>query len=159
MRDWVNCRSQRIWRVTFCRRHALYRRVSSRCGRIPGVTFLRRLKFLVAVLAVAVLQAGTPVLAYAKMAKEGGLTQEVCTPSGVKKFVVDAAGNAREVQASGEHGDHCALCTSPGATPLSSLMQFHQSARSTGAIRVGQTCFQSGNAVITPPATGPPSRS
>ena len=120
---------------------------------------LHRLKFLFAVLAVAVLQAGTPVLAYAKMAKEGGLTQEVCTPSGVKKFVVDAAGNAREVQASGEHGDHCALCTSPGATPLSSLMQFHQSARSTGAIRIGATCFQSDSAVTTPPATGPPSRS
>lgn len=124
-----------------------------------SVNSLRRLKFHLAVLAVAVLQAGTPVLAYARMAKEGGLTQEVCTPSGVKKYVIDAAGNSREVEISAQHGETCALCTAVGATPVSSLIQFHQSARSTGAIRVGQTCFLSGNAVTTPPATGPPSRS
>ena len=59
----------------------------------------RRLKLLFAVLAVALLQTGTPVLAYAKMAKEGGLTQEVCTPSGVKRFVIEADGTAREVPA------------------------------------------------------------
>ena len=129
------------------------------CCKLLRVNSLRRFKFLLAVLAVAVLQAGTPVLAYAKMAKEGGLTQEVCTPSGVKKFVVDAAGNAREVEASAQHGEHCALCTSLGTTPVSDLIQLHQSARSSGAIRVGQTCLQSGNAVTTPPATGPPSRS
>ena len=97
---------------------------------------LRRFKFLLAVLAVAVLQAGTPVLAYAKMAMEGGLTQEVCTPSGIKKFVIDAAGNAREAEASTQHGEHCALCTSLGAMPISNLIQLHQSARSTGAIRI-----------------------
>lgn len=120
---------------------------------------LRHLKFLFAVLAVAVLQAGTPVLAYAKMAKEGGLTQEVCTPSGVKRFVIDADGNAREAGASAQHGEHCALCASIGATPVSDLIRLHQSARSSGVIFVGQTCFESGNAVTTPPATGPPSRS
>jgi len=123
------------------------------------VNLFRRLKFLLAVLAVAVLQAGTPVLAYAKMAQQGGLTQEVCTPSGMKKFIIAADGSAREVQASAEHGDHCNLCASLGSTPVSDLIHFHQSARSSGAIRIGQTCFQSGNAVSTPPATGPPSRS
>ena len=123
------------------------------------MNLFRRFRFLLAVLAVAVLQAGTPVLAYAKMAQQGGLTQEVCTPSGVKKFVINADGSAREVQASAEHGDHCNLCASLGSTPVSDLIQLHQSARSSGAIRIGQTCFQSGNAVNTPPATGPPSRS
>jgi hypothetical protein len=123
------------------------------------VNLFRRFRFLLAVLAVAVLQGGTPVLAYAKMAQQGGLTQEVCTPSGVKKFVIDADGSAREVQASAEHGDHCTLCASMGSTPVSDLIQLHQGARSSGAIRVGQTCFQSGNAVTTPPATGPPARS
>ncbi len=123
------------------------------------MNIFRRFRFLLSVLAIAVLQACTPVLAYAKMAQQGGLTQEVCTPSGVKKFIIDADGSAREVQASGEHGDHCAICTSIGSTPVSDLIQLHQGARSTGTIRVGQTCFQSGNAVTTPPATGPPSRS
>ena len=123
------------------------------------MTFFRRFKFFLAVLAVAVLQAGTPVLAYAKMAKAGGLTQEVCTPSGVKKFVIDADGKAHEAEASAQHREHCALCAAMGATPVSDLLHLHQSARSSGAILVGQTCFQSGNAVTTPPATGPPSRS
>ncbi len=118
-----------------------------------------RVKFLLAVLAVAVLQAGTPVLAYAKMAKEGGLTQEVCTPTGIKRFVIDADGKAHEVEASAHHGEHCALCVAMGATPVSDLLRLHQSARASGAILVGQTCFQSGNVVTTPPATGPPSRS
>lgn len=123
------------------------------------MNILRRLKFLLAVLAVAVLQAGTPVLAYAKMAKEGGLTQEVCTPAGVKKFVIDADGNAREAEASAQHAEDCTLCASLGATPVSDLIQLHQSTRSAGTLRVGQTCFQPGSAVTTPPATGPPSPS
>ncbi len=123
------------------------------------MNLFRRFKFFLAVLAVAVLQAGTPVLAYAKMAQQGGLTQEVCTPSGVKKFIIAPDGSAREVQASAEHDDHCANCASMGSAAISDLIQLHQSARSSGAIRVGQTCFQSGNAVNTPPATGPPSRS
>lgn len=123
------------------------------------MNFFRRFKFFLAVLAVAVLQAGTPVLAYAKMAKEGGLTQEVCTPSGIKRFVIDADGKAHEAEASSQHGEHCALCVAMGSTPVSDLQRFHQSARASGAIFVGQTGFQSGNAVTTPPATGPPSRS
>ena len=123
------------------------------------MNLFRRLKFLLAVLAVALLQAGMPVMAYAKMAQQGGLTQEVCTPSGIKKFVIAPDGSAREMQASADHGDHCALCASMGSTAVSDLIQIHQSASSSGAIRIGQTCFQSGNAVTTPPATGPPSLS
>ena len=128
-------------------------------GRILLVNFLRRLKFLIAVLAVAVLQAGTPVLAYARMAKDGGLTQQVCTPSGIKKFVIEADGTAREVQASAEHSEHCALCAGAGPTPVPVLIQLHQSAVSSGVIRVGETCVQSGATVTTPPATGPPPHS
>ena len=120
---------------------------------------LRRLKFLFAVVAVAVLQAGTPVLAYAKMAKEGGLTQEVCTPSGIRNFVIEADGSAREVQASAEHVEHCALCAGAGPTPVPVLIQLHQGAVSSGVFRLGETCVQSGAAVTTPPATGPPSNS
>jgi hypothetical protein len=127
--------------------------------KISVVNFLRRFKFLVVVLAVAVLQAGTPVLAYAKMAKEGGLMQEVCTPSGVKKFVIEADGTAREVQASAEHSEHCALCAGAGPTPVPVLIQLHQSAVSSGVIRVAETCYQSGATITTPPATGPPSHS
>ena len=127
--------------------------------RILLVNFQRRLKFLIAILAVAVLQAGTPVLAYAKMAKAGGLTQTVCTPSGIKKFVIEADGTAREVPASAEHSGHCALCAGAGPTPVPVLIQLHQSAVSSGVIRVGETCVQSGATVTTPPATGPPPHS
>ena len=123
------------------------------------MNFQRRLKFLIAILAVAVLQAGTPVLAYAKMAKAGGLTQEVCTPSGIKKFVIEADGTVREVQVLAEHSEHCALCAGAGPTPVPVLIQLHKNAVSSDVIRVGETCFQSGATVTTPPATGPPSHS
>jgi hypothetical protein len=123
------------------------------------VNALRRLKFLLAALAVALLQAGTPMLAYAKMASDGGLTRELCTPSGVTKFVVDADGNAREAQGSSGHGEHCALCSMAFAPPGMAPNPFPSSAAACGVIRIGQTRFQSGAAVAIPPATGPPSRS
>lgn len=120
---------------------------------------LRRLRFLFAALAVALLQAGTPLLAYARMASDGELTRELCTPSGVTKFVVDADGNAREAPGSPGHGEHCALCLMAFAAPGIAATSFPSSAAPCGAIRVGQTRFQSGAGVAIPPATGPPSRS
>ena len=108
---------------------------------------------------IAVLQAGLPVLAYAKMAQESGLTQEICSPSGVKKIVMAADGSVQEVAPDGCHGEHCQFCSTAGTTPVSTLIQLHESARNPGAIRVGQTCHQAGSVITTPPATGPPSRS
>ena len=117
---------------------------------------LRHLKFLLAVLAIALLQAGTPVLAYARMAQDGGLTRAVCTPAGMKTYVVDADGNAREVEASTEHGDPCPLCAVPPALPGAAPTPLPSSAAPCGVIRVGQSFRQSGAAVAVPPATGPP---
>ena len=123
------------------------------------MNIFRRLRLLVVALIVALLNAGTPVLAYATMARDGGLTQEICSPSGARKIVVDADGSAREVAVDAGHGDHCQLCASAGATPVATLIDFHHSAIHQGAVRVGQTCVQSGNALTTPPATGPPPNS
>lgn len=119
----------------------------------------RHFRFLAFTLIIALIQAGVPVLAYAKMAKENGLTQEICSPQGMKKVVIDANGVAQEVAADAGHDDHCQLCTSTGPTPIATLISLHESARSPALIRVGQTCYQSGSAVSTPPATGPPSGS
>ncbi len=120
---------------------------------------LLRMRFFTLALMVAVLQAGLPVLAYAKMAQENGLTQEICSPSGVKKIVFGADGSVQEAASDSAHGEHCQLCATGGTTPVSTLIQFHESARNPGALRVGQTCYQAGAVITTPPATGPPSRS
>jgi len=122
------------------------------------VSLFARLRQFTLVALLALLQAGTPVLAYAKMAQQGGLTQEICSSSGAKKVVIDADGSVREATDDG-HRDHCSLCTAPGAVPVSTLIQLHESARHSGALRVGQTCFQGSPALVTPPATGPPARS
>ena len=119
----------------------------------------RKFRFLGFALIIALIQAGVPVLAYARMAQDSGLMQEVCSPQGMKKVVVDASGIAHEVAAGDGHDNHCQLCASGGPTPIATLISFHESARSPGLIRVGQTCLQSGSAVNTPPATGPPSGS
>ena len=120
---------------------------------------LRRLRFTRWIFCIAALQTMLPVLAYAKMANEGALTQEICSPSGARKVVVDADGNAREVAPDTSHGNHCPPCTSAGTTPIAALIHLHESARNPGVLRVGQTCIQAGTAVSTPPATGPPSGS
>ena len=108
---------------------------------------------------IALLQAGMPVLAYAKMAQENGLTQEICTPSGVKKVIVSADGSVQEAAAESVHSEHCQFCATAGTTPVSTLIQLHESARNAGIIRSGQTCYQASAVITTPPATGPPSRS
>ena len=120
---------------------------------------LLRLRFFALALMVAVLQAGLPVQAYAKMAQENGLTQEICSPSGVKKIVMAADGSVQEAAPDSGHGEHCQFCATAGTTPVSTLIQLHESARNPGAVRVGQTCYQAGAVITTPPATGPPSRS
>ena len=118
-----------------------------------------RVRFFALALTIAVLQAGLPVLAYAKMAQENGLTQEICRPSGVKRIVMAADGSVQEVAPDSGHGEHCQHCSAGGTTPVATLIELHESARNAGAIRVGQTCFQAGSVITTPPATGPPSRS
>ena len=119
----------------------------------------RRLRFICLALFIALLQAGLPALAYARMANGHGLLQEICTAGGARKVVVDEDGSAREVAPDSAHAEHCELCTIGGTTPVSTLIKLHESARNPGALRIGQTCFQAGSAINTPPATGPPSGS
>ena len=119
----------------------------------------RRLRLFALALVIAILQAGLPVLAYARMAQDNGLTQEICSPSGVKKIVVGADGSVQEAAADNVQGEHCQYCATAGTTPVSTLIQLHESARNAAAIRIGQTCYQAGTVITTPPATGPPSRS
>jgi hypothetical protein len=120
---------------------------------------LRRVRVIALALLVALLQSALPVLAYAKMAKDNGLMQEICTPSGAKKLMVGDDGSAREATSDSAHGDHCQVCSVTGPTPLYTLIRLHESARNPGLIHAGQTCFQAGAAVTIPPATGPPSGS
>ncbi len=120
---------------------------------------LLRLRFFALALMIAVLQAGLPVLAYARMAQENGLTREICSPAGVKIIVINADGSVQEAAPDSAHGEHCQFCSTAGTMPVATLIQLHESARNPGAIRVGQTCHQSGADITTPPATGPPSRS
>ena len=119
----------------------------------------RRFRLFALALAIAAVQAGTPILAYARMAQENGLTQEICSPSGTKKIVIGADGTAHEAAPDAGHGEHCKLCSATGTTPVATLIRLHASVRNPGAIRVGKTCLQAGAAVTTPPATGPPARS
>ena len=78
---------------------------------------LRRLRFLWLALAVAVLNAGAPLLGYAAMAGQDGLVRVICTPTGMKTIVVDADGQVHTVDAQPSHGGHCALCAMPAALP------------------------------------------
>ena len=118
-----------------------------------------RLRFFALAVVIAVLQAGLPLFAYARTAQENGLTQQICSPSGARKIIVNADGRVREAASDKAHDEHCQFCATSGTTPVATLIELHESARNPGAIRVGQTCVQAGAAITTPPATGPPSRS
>ena len=120
---------------------------------------LLRHRFFALALVIAISQAGLPVLAYARMAQESHLTQEICSPSGVQKVIIRADGGIQEAAPDKARGEHCQFCATSGTTPVAALIQLHESARNPGAIRVGQTCYQAGAVITTPPATGPPSRS
>ena len=78
---------------------------------------LRRRRFLWLALAVAVLNAGVPLLGYAAMAGQDGLVRVICTPTGMKTIFVDADGQVHTVDAQPSHGGHCALCAMPAALP------------------------------------------
>lgn len=118
----------------------------------------RHSRLLATALIIALIQAGSPMVAYAKMAKDNGLTQEVCSAQGMKKVVMDAAGVAHEVTGdAADHVDHCQLCPSGGPAPIAALISLHENARSPLLIPIGQTCHLSGSLLNTPPATGPPS--
>lgn len=117
-----------------------------------------RLGFRAVLIAVLLaMQAMSPVFAYAKMARSGGLLQEICTPAGRKTVVIETDGAVREVAPESAAGEHCQLCSSGGVISVQSLILLHESVRHPGALRVGQTCYQAGEAVVIPPATGPPS--
>jgi hypothetical protein len=119
----------------------------------------RHLHAFALALFVALLQAGLPVLAYAKMAKDNGLVQDICTPSGAKRVVVGQNGATHDASFEAGHDGHCQLCTGAGPAPLAALILMHESARNPAGVRIGQTCFQTGATVKRPPATGPPSGS
>ena len=127
-----------------------------RHGNTRNSMTLRRLRFLWLALAVAVLNAGVPLLGYAAMAGHDGLVRVICTPTGMKTIVVDAEGQAHTVEAQPSHGGHCALCAMPAALPAP---QATLPAPATAACAVAGLapatylpCFTA----ATPPATGPP---
>jgi hypothetical protein len=97
-----------IQSVSFCLRR----------GNTRAKMSLRRLRFFWLALAVAVLNAGVPLLGYAAMAGHEGLVRVIYTPAGMKTVVVDADGQARTVDALPSHGGHCALCAMPAALPV-----------------------------------------
>ncbi|MBL8378383.1 MAG: DUF2946 family protein [Burkholderiales bacterium] len=120
--------------------------------------FRRSLRLFV--LAIALLQLGLPVAAYARAAATGGLTQEICTPSGVKQIVMDADGQAREVpaDAKADHSRHCSLCGAGPSLPLQTLIDWHVGQTPRGEFRDSGVCAPAFDSVAKPPATGPPSR-
>ena len=131
--------------------------------RIP--MFPRRVKSLLVLFAAVALQAAMPVLVYAHLAHEGALTQVTCAVPVMRDTTGDAEGGAPEEHAGhehgerDEHGDHCGLCATAGATPVSTLIQIHQRQAPVAVVPDGQMGTSFGRAVSTPPATGPPSRS
>ena len=108
-------------------------------------------------LCVAVLQLLLPLTAYAQMAANGTLTQEICSSSPAKVFGGDgAAGDT--VADHGAGGHSCCMCSlqpflAPQPAPAPALVP-----QRAGVMRVGQTRLQYRAAVQVPPATGPPSR-
>lgn len=128
----------------------------ARCGNTRRVLVLRRLKCLWLALAVAVLNAGVPVLGYAAMAGHGGLARVICTPAGMKTIVVDADGRVHTVDAQPHGGGLCALCAMPAALPAPA-----SALPPSGTAVQGNPGAPAGGvpprfAATTPPATGPP---
>lgn len=117
---------------------------------------LLRLRFLLVALAVALLNAGMPVLGYAAMAGHGGLAQVVCTPAGMQTIVVDADGQAHAVDALPGHGDHCALCAMPAALASTRSTPPAPDTNARSNLPSGQPLRPTGPSVVRPPATGPP---
>ena len=122
------------------------------------MTVLLRLRFLFVALAVALLNAGMPVLGYAAMAGNGGLAQVVCTPTGMQTIVVDADGQAHAVDSLPGHGDHCALCVMPLAPAATRSTPPAPDTSACSSLRTGQRLLPSGPSCVRPPATGPPAR-
>ncbi len=130
----------------------------ARCGNTRRVLVLRRLKCLWLALAVAVLNAGVPVLGYAAMAGQGGLARVICTPAGMKTIVVDADGRVHAVDAQPHGGGHCALCAMPAALPAPASALPVSGMAVHGNPGVPPNGLHPRFAATTPPATGPPAR-
>lgn len=117
---------------------------------------LRRLRFLWLALAVAVLNAGVPLLGYAAMAGHDGPVRVICTPTGLKTIVVDADGQARTVDAQPSHGGHCALCAMPAALPAPQATLPAPGTAACALTGLAPTGYRPCFTAATPPATGPP---
>lgn len=122
--------------------------------RTPARLF-SRLSLLWAILLVASVQAGMPVAAYARMAAQASLTQEICSPLGARKVVIDADGAVREVAPDASHDDHCPLCT---AASTATGNGFDGDFTAPGRTIAAQSAQTGGFAPprLSPPATGPP---
>jgi Protein of unknown function (DUF2946) len=127
-------------------------------GDTGPVTALRRLKLLWLALAVALANAGLPVLAYAAIAGPGGLPSVICTPGGMKTIVVDADGQAQDVGTQALHDGHCALCAVPAVLPTSVLALTVRDRAGPGGTAPMRDGLQARFTAATPPATGPPAR-
>ena len=117
---------------------------------------LRRLRFLWLALAVAVLNAGAPLLGYAAMAGQDGLVRVICTPTGMKTIVVDADGQVHTVDAQPSHGGHCALCAMPATLPAPQATLPAPATVACAAAGLAPTAYLPCFTAAPPPATGPP---
>jgi hypothetical protein len=117
---------------------------------------LRRMRFLWLALAVAVLNAGVPLLGYAALAGHDGPVRVICTPTGMKTIVVDANGQVHTVDAQPSHGGHCALCAMPAALPAPQATLPAPGTAACAVDVVAPTAYLPCFTAATPPATGPP---
>lgn len=117
---------------------------------------LRRLRTLWLALAVAVLNAGVPLLGYAAMAGHDGQVRVICTPTGMKTIVVDTDGQAHTVQAQPSHGGHCALCAMPAALPAPRATLPAPTTAGCEGAGLAPSAYLPCFTAATPPATGPP---
>lgn len=117
---------------------------------------LRRLEFLWLALAVAVLNAGVPLLGYAAMAGHDGTVSVICTPTGMKTIVVDADGQAHTVNAEPSHGGHCALCAMPATLPAPQATLPAPASAACAVPGLAPAAYLPCFTAATPPATGPP---
>jgi hypothetical protein len=107
--------------------------------------------------ALALLQALLPVLSYANMARQGLLTQEVCTAQGIKRFAQSAQGDWVEVESGASHSPQCNLCGACAQAPLAfTVPQWHGVTALVQWIETGVDVDVESRNWPYPPATGPP---
>jgi hypothetical protein len=123
---------------------------------------LRRSRLTLFVLAVAAMQALLPLAVYAKMAHDSRLSQEICTPQGlrlVSAAAADGSGQAQQPAPAHDAKDrdgHCPLCASASLLPVQALINLHIHETPAGINRLATACVASSGAAPAPLATGPP---